>query len=160
MTYHCSDDAQFRYNWGQPVVYNWAAFELVIPGLQNDGLVKQCLEYEGTHDVGNAIFHWMYSIPAVRFRVPNFKGGANKKRQDFIAYHGAGTSKRLSMNIFHKDRIPNDQEMFNVRPLPPEAYFGWYNVSGFRRTDTFKQFRNPQEWEGEWHTMLVSDCAK
>jgi hypothetical protein len=70
MTYHCSDDAQFRYNWGQPVVYNRAAFELVIPGLQNDGLVKQCLEYEVTHDVGNAIFHWMYSIPAVRFEFP------------------------------------------------------------------------------------------
>jgi len=160
--YQCSKDEQFVYPWGGVVLYNKAAFEMVIPGLQNNGLVKQCLEYKVTHDVGNAIFHWMYSIPAVRFRVSNAKAKKGRiiKREDFIAYHGAGTSEEIRMDVFHKHRVPDEKVIFNVSSLPGEGYFGWFNVSGFQRTDTFKQFRNPQEWEGEWHTMPVSDCNK
>merc|ERR1712232_486716 len=90
---------------GQPVVYNRDALELILPGLRWNGLVRQCLEFNVTHDVGNAIFHWMYSIPTARFRANNYKA-YNKLpshfRDDIIAHHGLGTSKELNMKKFHE----------------------------------------------------------
>jgi len=61
----------FQYPWGQPSVYNKDAFEELIPWLEKGGLMKQCLEYR--HNVGNAIFHQMHSIPTASVRARNSK---------------------------------------------------------------------------------------
>jgi hypothetical protein len=153
--YRCSRDEDFQYPWGQPAIYNQAALQLVIPGLQLNGLVQQCLEYNVTHDVGNAIFHWMYSIPSTRIRSVNFKG---KKPQwgfrgDTIVYHGAGSSPEIPMKMFHERRTKDIEVPFTA----PKQYFGRFNPNGFQRTETFKKFGSPSEWK-VWHTMPISDC--
>ena len=53
-------DDHYNYPWGQPIVYNQPAFQIVLKAFRLGGLVKQCREYGVTHDAGNAILHWMY----------------------------------------------------------------------------------------------------
>jgi hypothetical protein len=51
--YTCAiDDANFTYLWGQPVFYTRAALQHVSNGFRAGGLVKQCIEYQVTHDAG------------------------------------------------------------------------------------------------------------
>eukprot|EP00557_Chaetoceros_sp_GSL56_P008837 CAMPEP_0176499984 /NCGR_PEP_ID=MMETSP0200_2-20121128/13255_1 /TAXON_ID=947934 /ORGANISM="Chaetoceros sp., Strain GSL56" /LENGTH=451 /DNA_ID=CAMNT_0017898513 /DNA_START=1 /DNA_END=1352 /DNA_ORIENTATION=- len=131
-SYRCSRDEDFKYPWGQPVIYNQAAFQMVIPGLQLNGLVQQCLEYNVTHDVGNALFHWMYSIPSARVRAVNFKGKKPQWgfREDTIAYHGAGSNPNITMQLFHERRTKHMKVPFSA----PKEYYGWFMTNGFQRT--------------------------
>ena len=172
--YKCSKDNEFKYPWGQPVVYNRAALERILPGLEQNGLVKQCVEYGVTHDVGNALLHWMYSIPSVKFRFPNAKqqltwkrGKRNWKfRGDSIGYHGAGVHESLKMEWFHEEtrherrRIETMNNVpFNRSNLPREDYFEWQHVNGFNQTATFEKYGDPGNWS-EWHTMPTFDCKQ
>ena len=55
-------------------MYNKNAFEMLVPWLEKCGRMKQYLKkYKVTHNVGNAIFHWMCFIPTATIRVRNFK---------------------------------------------------------------------------------------
>ena len=38
--YRCPEDDEYKYPWGQPAVYNRAALERILSGLQQNGLVK------------------------------------------------------------------------------------------------------------------------
>jgi len=64
---------------------------MMVPGLEKGGLVKQCLEYNVTHDVGISIFHSMCSIPTATVRDTNLIALDNlrrvKKRED-VGFHG------------------------------------------------------------------------
>ena len=170
--YSCSRDNEFKYPWGQPVVYNRAALERILPGLQQNGLVKQCMEYGVTHDVGNAILHWMYSIPSVKFWFPNAKHQLTwrkrnkswKFRGDSIGYHGAGAHESLKMEWFHEETKHERRRIetmsnapFDRNQLPSEHYFDWRKVNGFNQTTTFEKYGDPGKWI-EWHTMPASDC--
>lgn len=153
--YRCSRDEDFKYPWGQPAIYNQAALKMIIPGLELNGLVQQCLEYDVTHDVGNAIFHWMYSIPGTRIRSVNFKGDKPQWgfREDTIVYHGAGSSPKIPMTLFHEERTKHIEVPFAA----PIQYFGRFHPNGFQRTKTFQDFGSPKDWK-VWHTMPVTDC--
>lgn len=149
--YHCSRLDNWTYPWGQPAVYNRAAFEQVVPIIfQRGGLVKQCLEYHVTHDVGNALLHWMMMFPTLWIRIT-----ANKVfRSDFLGYHRVGRDGPRS-------EIRRVHYLFDQKPYPfnvstPIPRF-WTNSTGFRLTRTFQQYGHPSNWT-EWHTMPTSDC--
>ena len=175
--YSCEKkDDSYKYPWGQPVVYNRKAMESVIAGLRLGGLVKQCLEFDVNHDVGNAIFHWMYSIPYASFpRVFNLKGvkdpekflqrkGPKKQklfREDVTVIHGIDFHHDFSQELFWTRRFRDSSKVFDRKGnIPPDAYFGFGHVTGFHSTDTFAKYGSPQEWKDEWHTMPISDCSK
>ena len=69
--------------WGQPIVYNQPAFQIVLKAFRLGGLVNQCKEYGVMHDAGNAILHWMYNFPALWLRI-----GSNEFWQsDLLGVH-------------------------------------------------------------------------
>lgn len=178
--YSCEKkDNSYKYPWGQPVVYNRKAMESIIAGLRLGGLVKQCLEFDVNHDVGNAIFHWMYSIPYASFpRIFNLKGvGAQTKfrtnlqrmeqnkqklfREDVTGIHGIDFHHYFSQQLFWTRRVPDSIKVFDQKgKLPPDVYFGFGHVTGFLSTDTFAKYGSPNEWKDEWHTMPISECLK
>ena len=164
--YRCSQDEEYRYPLGLAVVYNRAALERILSGLQQNGLVKQCIEYGVTHDVGNALLHWMYSIPSLKFRFPNakqqlYEGKTWRFREDSVGYHGAGAHAALKMEWFHEMTRHNRKMVENMMkpPFNParDAYYDWRNVHGFNQTATFGKYGDPGNWT-EWHTMPIFDC--
>lgn len=152
--YKCSSKPSHMYPWGQPAVYNKASFQLVMNGFRLGGLVKQCMEFDVTHDVGNALFHWMYSLPAVRIHIVS---GKPRFRPYFIGHHHIGRHGPSShiKNFHGKYRNPGRRYPYDHNSLPP---FKWFNRTGYLSTETFKNFGNPWTWKNEWHVMPVSDC--
>jgi hypothetical protein len=147
--YNCSvGNPDFTYPWGQPVVYNRAALSRIHSGLTQGGLVRQCLTYNVTHDVGNAVFHWMYQLPEVRFRIPFFP---KMFKWHFMGIHGVAKSEEaLSMQQVH--------EKFQRLPQYDKHEHHWFEAHGFQQTVTFRKHGDPETWK-EWHTMPTSDCA-
>lgn len=177
--YKCEQkDASYLYPWGQPVMYNRHAMNKIIVGLRLGGLVKQCIEFDVNHDVGNAIFHWMYSLPYSSFpRTQNLKQlkmqnlnslkvkmkrKMNFFRKDTVGIHGIDIEDYFSQENFWSLRLNDSIRAFTSEKdkLPPEEYFGFGNLSGFHSTDTFSMYGSPDEWTEKWHTMNRSDCIK
>ena len=148
----------------------------IIAGLRLGGLVKQCVEYDVNHDVGNAIFHWMYSLPYASFpRTMNLKlmkmrdldglkgkmeGKMNFFRGDTVGIHGIDIADYFSQEKFWSLRLNDSIRVFDKDKPPSEVYFGFGNVSGFHSTDTFSTYGSPDEWREKWQTMNRSDCIK
>jgi hypothetical protein len=147
--YNCSSgNPDFTYPWGQPVVYNRAALSRIHSGLAQGGLVSQCLTFNVTHDVGNAVFHWMYQLPEVRFRIPFFP---KMFKWHFMGIHGVAKSdEALTMQQVH--------EVFQKLPQHNKHEHHWFEAHGFQQTETFRKYGDPETWK-EWHTMPTSDCA-
>jgi hypothetical protein len=155
MQYFCSHkNNQYTYPWGMPVVYSKAALLLVSNGFRQGGLVSQCVAFNITHDTGNAIYHWMYSLPSIWLRVP---GLADWYRDDFFGAHGVGratdykNATETNMYALHKTYSSR-----RYRP-PINVTYVWHNVTGFRTTKTYKDYGDPAHWT-EWHTFPVKDC--
>jgi len=173
---------QFQYPWGMPIFYSRGAMHHLSKGLRANGLVKQCNAFRVSHDVGNAIFHWMHSL-----RIAKLPPMASlpKVRSDYIGSHWVGRSDMEE--TYHLQ--PRDRNKPKLQPLPkgsfsfyethklwtsspelakpPEMHqlFAtmerrWYtNVTGYRQTLTYARHREPTSWpEGVWHTMEVEDC--
>lgn len=175
---------QFLYPWGMPIFYSRGAMNLTAGGLRGHALFEQCLAFRVTHDVGNAIMNWMYSLPVARLPpvnpLPHF-------RRDFIGSHWAGRDdvrstifgeekkerrtgkvvKALPEGAFsfyktherwmlRHNRPPDVNELATVR----EEEMKWYpNVTGFNQTRTYFEYGDPRSWrEGEWHIMRHKDC--
>mmetsp|Transcript_19430 Transcript_19430/g.29201 ORF Transcript_19430/g.29201 Transcript_19430/m.29201 type:complete len:428 (+) Transcript_19430:39-1322(+) len=154
--YLCAKD--YRYPWGQPVIYSSASLNLIKRGLELGGLVKQCLEYNVTHDAGNAIFHWMYGIPDMAFRVQTFaepEDNTTKRASDVLAVHGI-------------DRMFKEKPtltMHQVHDSIATSSFGWKRYHrqvrerlGYNQTSTYVKYGHPWTWTDEWHTMPRKDC--
>jgi hypothetical protein len=156
--YTCrTDDVDFQYPWGQPVIYNDVALRYISSGLRLGGLTKQCEEFQVTHDAGNAIIHWMYSIPEVRIRIPLKPNSFQPKS---FGVHGVAKKhtregKRLdekeymSMYDVHTEYTKKKREGF---------LYKYHNATGFRQTRTYSKYGDPSSWMKEWHIMPVSDC--
>ena len=153
--YKCSDQEEFRYPWGQPVIYSRAALHLIEPGLRAGGLVKQCIEFQVNHDVGNAIFHWMYQIPdySIKFRMfPR-----HDVSPEVLGVHGIHrfieklnrtvTMKEVHMQVLNRTR--NGFKLYMKQR---------HHRKGFLKTDTFARFGDPSSWNQTWNTMPVRDC--
>ena len=154
--YNCSVDKPFTYPHGQPVVYSAAGLRRILNGLKLGGLVKQCREFNVTHDSGNAIFHWMYSLSDSWIRMPQ---RPDRILNHYMAIHGVGRCERgpCDMAYIHK-RFTNDVEQELWQPLPEEYKYEMHEVAGFHQTETYKLYGDPSSWTKEWHTMPVSNC--
>lgn len=162
--YNCSADESFLYAWGQPVIYPSQTMQHIGDGFRAKGLTKQCAEFNVTHDAGNAIFHWMYSIPDQRIRFFMFP-----TRNELSTYgtHGVDRmiidsppGKRKGVRRAEHTRTMNMTEIhrkytkMRFKLLPAV----WNNVTGFHRTETFSKFGDPSTWGTTWHTMPTKDC--
>jgi hypothetical protein len=148
LEYQCRTDPQFLYAWGQPVIYSRGALEKVSRGLRLEGVTKQCEEYSVTHDVGNAIFHWMYSLPELRIRItatPN-----DNWRSNFVGMHNVANEKYATFREVHQRFKEGESKL--------RLMYKWNNVTGFRDTQTFCDHGDPSEWTSTWHTMPKEDC--
>jgi hypothetical protein len=152
--YKCSKDDDFKYPWASLAVYNWCALRRISNGLRLGGLTKQCLEFRVTHDTGNAILHWMYSIPTISIAVPQ---RPDRKRNHFMALHGVGRCerKKCTMNILHNWYT----KTYRQPPNRSEYRYLWHNVSGFKTVQHYREYGDPESWKTLWHTMPTSACA-
>jgi hypothetical protein len=156
-SYQCSRYHEFSYPWGQPVIYNFAAIQRIHSGLILGGLVKQCLEFNVTHDVGNAILHWMYMLKALWIPVP-FR--PDRVRYQFMGLHGVGRCKEGRRRGCNMESIHSyyTQTALKVIPNRSEYKYEWHNVSGFLQTRTYQKYGDPATWSDEWYTLPTSDC--
>lgn len=153
--YICSSTDEFRYPWGQPVIYSRAALHLVEPGLRAGGLVKQCLEFQVTHDAGNSIFHWMYQIPDFAIKFHMFPGEGIRK--EYFGVHGihrfiTSVNHTVTMKEVHSQAINQTKRKFKMYMRQR------HHRKGFLESDTFARFGDPSTWGDQWHTMPVRDC--
>ena len=125
--------------------------ERIRHGLELGGLVKQCVEFGVTHDVGNALWNWMYSFDTVWIRT--------RDRPDFVkpwdvVVHGIGRCYKFScpMDEVHR-RVATIKD-----PKRSEYMYLWHTVDGFHSTPTYQKYGDPWTWTTEWHTMPVADC--
>jgi hypothetical protein len=152
--YRCSKQQDFLYPWGQPVVYNRAAFDRVVSAFRLGGLVKQCLEYDVTHDAGNAILHWMLSLSSLRIPMSSVTRGYHN---DTIGVHGVGRKGPASDMAKIHERLQAMIYPYNNSSTPPRI---WHNTTAFQTTETYHKYGDPSTWANEeWHTMPRSDCA-
>lgn len=154
--YKCSELPEYRYPWGQPVVYSQAALVRIKPGLRAGGLVKQCIEFDLTHDAGNSIFHWMYQLPDYAIRISMFP--SDQVPREVFGVHG------IHRYIEPLDRIVtmkevHEQTMNATKKMTYKKYMRIVNNrTGFLQTETFAKYGDPSTWGDEWHTMPVRDC--
>ena len=155
--YKCSLDESFTYPHGQPVVYSAAGLRRIQNGLELGGLVKQCREFDVTHDAGNAILHWMYSLPDARIRM---RQRPSRFRNDLIAVHGIGRCENAQCDMadIHKMYTDDGEQQMRPPPAPDEYEYKMHEVTGFHKTETYEIYGDPSSWTKEWHTMPVSNC--
>ena len=152
--YNCSKDHEFTYPWASLAIYNRYALRLISNGLRLGGLTKQCLEFRVTHDTGNAILHWMYSIPTIFIAVPL---RPDRKKNHFLALHGVGRceTKKCNMHVLHKWYT----RTYRQPPNRSDYRYAWHNVSGFKTLQHYAQYGSPERWTTVWHTMPTSACT-
>lgn len=156
---------QFTYPWGMPVIYSQGALRIMERGYRANSLVLQCEAFNVTHDVGNAILNWMYSLPVTQ--IPPMPA-LPKMRDDFIGAHWAGRDEHaknggnFSFGATHKlymntQYIPPDINKLSTFARRDERY---HRVTGFKETKTYGQYGDPQNWDdGVWHVMSVENCT-
>jgi hypothetical protein len=148
--YHCSNEPKFMYPWGQPVMYSRQALLSMQNGFRLRGLTKQCMEFDVTHDVGNAIFHWMYQIPNVRMPWPM---NPDVMKNTSLGAHAVGRTDFLNFSQLH--------EKIETGGIPIENVafaHEWNTEFAFHETETYKKFGDPRTWTKTWHTMGVEGC--
>jgi hypothetical protein len=148
--YNCSNEPKYMYPWGMPVIYSRQALLSLQNGLRLGGLTKQCIAFGVTHDVGNAIFHWMYQIPNVRLPWPS---DTNGKKRTSLGVHAVGRVGFLNFSQVH--------EYFETQGVPVEDVafaHEWQTEFGFHETETYKKFGDSRTWTKYWHTMGVEGC--
>ena len=125
--------------------------ERIRRGLELGGLVKQCVEFGVTHDVGNALLNWMYSLDALWIRTRDRPMGV--KPWDVVV-HGIGRCIGVECPMQHVHNFVGPR----VAPNRSEYQYLWHTVDGFRSTPTYQKYGDPWTWTTEWHTMPVEDC--
>eukprot|EP00547_Thalassionema_nitzschioides_P018637 CAMPEP_0194254102 /NCGR_PEP_ID=MMETSP0158-20130606/31366_1 /TAXON_ID=33649 /ORGANISM="Thalassionema nitzschioides, Strain L26-B" /LENGTH=427 /DNA_ID=CAMNT_0038992017 /DNA_START=118 /DNA_END=1401 /DNA_ORIENTATION=- len=162
--YYCSDDQDFKYPWGQPVIYSRGALEVISNGLRLNGLLSECVAYGMLHDVGFQIFNWMYSLPALLISLSDhYKSTYNReitqKEEGVFGYHGI-------LNDHIPDGVPPSFDTMQeaheyyqtVLGEPAEFDYKWYNATGFRSTWTFSIYQDPTTWEDAWMKNDRREC--
>lgn len=160
---------------GQPIFYSRGAMKMMEKGYRANSLVSQCAAFNLTHDVGNQVLNWMYSLPMAALPPLPY---LPLMRDDYIGNHWVGREdmrsqtrrkKYKSVGVgswsfygTHKKwmdpklKHPRVEQLVTVR----DEEHKWYpNVTGFHQTLTYELHGDPQTWEeGQWFTMQYSDC--
>lgn len=152
--YMCSSDFNYSFPWGQMVAYNRRTLHHLRRGLELGGLVKQCVEYRVNHDVGNALFHWMYQLPEIRLFIGN---RPSWPQPWFVGVHGVGRCERFECPMHEiAQRLSHSKYDPPLNELPVQWRTG--GMTGFRTTPTFQAYGDPSQWNETWHTMPIKDC--
>ncbi|KAL7565653.1 hypothetical protein ACA910_019007 [Epithemia clementina (nom. ined.)] len=156
----CSLEWDYRYSWGQPVIYAKAALNILSKGFEMNAMRKICDFWEVTHDVGNALLHWTYLLPEVRLpQIPSEDPPISYSTSHiWLGVHGFGVikSRRRKHPIRKMKEIHGILKSFDSFPPPPDE-FRWHRPKGFLQTEAYHLFGNATEWT-EWHNMNKSDC--
>lgn len=160
-TYNCS----YAYRWGQVSIYNRATLQKIQRGLEMGGLLDICREYGVYQDVGNAIFHWMYSLPNLWVNIsPYCFRPVRKHNRDNFGCHGVGKagSDRFDLSMRGLQEFYSIGSSNESSSVTPNFLFrnNAYPKSGFHRTQTYQQYGDPSSWINEWHRFPVSDCEE
>jgi hypothetical protein len=159
-SYQCSTSADFTYPWGLLTVYSREALKQVLNGFRLGGLVRVCKAFKVTHDVGNAIFHWMFGLTEVRihiaYRFPflSVPLGASRLNESF-GMHGVAATKGQFGKPNNMTTIHNSYKLSPFQ-LPTIHKF---KSRGFQSTSIYQQYGDPRTWT-EWHAFTPRDCAR
>lgn len=155
--YNCSTHKDKMYPWGQPVVYSRAGLARIQHGLQLEGLTKECTAFDVTHDTGNAIFHYMHSLPEVRFGVAQrifFNFDMQRwSGYELAGFHGIKATERSIRKFMTMAQV---HEAWNSSKyaIPKLVY---HRPKGFTGTSLYKRYGDVERWT-EWHTFEPKDC--
>lgn len=117
-----------------------------------------------THDVGNAVLNWMYSLPVTQ--IPPMPG-LPQMCDDFIRAHRAGrddvkNGRNFSFKATHELYMDTKHTPPDINKLSTFARRDarYHNVTGFKESKTYAQYGDPQKWDdGLWHVMSVENCT-
>jgi hypothetical protein len=140
------------------------------------GLLDTCREFGVYQDVGNAIFHWMYSLPNLWIDIPEFcfKPVRKRNRRNF-GCHGVAKAGSdmfpLEMQDLHEFYYATagsnnnnlSENISSSSSTPDLKLLLWdkaYPQNGFHRTQTYQQYGDPSSWTNEWHRFPVADCEE
>ena len=161
--YHCSRRHDYTYPWGLPVVYSKAALRYTTQHVfAKDGLVQECRAFAVTHDVGNAIVHWMLGLPEIRIGVADRRFRFHAYHQDddqIMAMHGILALPNATQSLKKYHTMAETHQYYSSQRNWTLAHpIRWHNVSGFQRTKTFQQHGDPSTWN-EWVLFPPEDCG-
>jgi hypothetical protein len=155
--YNCSKSKQFRFRWGQVSIYNRATLLALQRGLALGGLLAQCKEFDVAQDVGNSLFHWMYSLPNLWIDISPYCFKLVKRRKESLPFSfGCHGVSKAGSNSFPIHMV--SLHSLYVSQSNAELYL-WWNVSGFRKTSVYRQYGDPRQWSLHWHLFPVADCS-
>ena len=157
-TYNCSDE--ILYPWGQPAIYTHSTLQYIQNGLKHGGITKQCLEYGVLHDVGNALFHFMYQLDYIYLDVASFMGNF---REELYGMHrigrgggdAKGPGKETMYYVHQRFQIPR-----YAKEKWPKHKIRRFQSNEYQTTKTYKLYGEPSTWsdDDQWHTMPIRDC--
>lgn len=159
--YNCSRDENRIYPWGQPVLYSQAALQKIQHGLSLKGLTKECEAFDVTHDTGNAIFHYMHSLPEVRFGMAQRQfwryNLTRWSKDEMMGFHGIKVTDHAGGYMGKKLTMQEVHETFKgMNQSVPEIVY--HRPTGFTETPTYRQFGDISTW-AEWHTFTPEECG-
>ena len=101
---------------------------MMVRGYRANSLMWQCAAFEVTHDVGNQILNWMYSLPMAA--LPPLDSLPNM-REDYIGNHWVGRDD-MREELFGEDeeitrRAPHGMRTFIQKALP-RGEFSFYQT--------------------------------
>ena len=156
--YRCSRYEQDMHPWGNPVMYNRGAMQRIHRGLQLGAIQKQCEAYTVTHDAGNAVVHWMYSLPVLQVGVSvEFPSHFTDRLKMFNGKEMGVAMHKVTLDLSFREV----EEMYNSMNSSQMVTFQyvWHNVTAFHQTDTYKKHGDPSTWTNKWHTMGIDECT-
>mmetsp|Transcript_25755 Transcript_25755/g.53673 ORF Transcript_25755/g.53673 Transcript_25755/m.53673 type:complete len:142 (+) Transcript_25755:1072-1497(+) len=122
-----------------------------------------CDKFDLAHDVGNAIYHWMYMLPEVRLpKIPPrdvWKYGKSGRPSPLMGIHGfarPNKKKKKSRTNRNTTDIYNALGQFTY-PKPPYTY-KWHRPKGYMQTETYHLYGNASSWKDAWHTIPRAYC--
>lgn len=154
--YKCSTDPQWRTHWGQPLLYNQPAFELMVRGCRLGGLVQQCIAFDTYHDVGSSIVHWMFGFRWLSLHGVNRNTRMRHLKDSLISYHGIG---RAPWNYTMQDMHAYFQRFEQKEKTQQQKEYVWSSPHGYSNSSHFQQYNSPRGWTEEWHTFRIADCG-
>uniref|UniRef100_A0A7S3DPD0 Hexosyltransferase n=1 Tax=Entomoneis paludosa TaxID=265537 RepID=A0A7S3DPD0_9STRA len=155
---NCSSHVDFKYPWGQPIIYSKPALQEVSNGFALKAMSDICQKFGITHDVGNPILHWMYLLPEVRLPTIPARDTPSYGRIDrpspLMGMHGFGRPNgRTTRNTTDVHQAFSQY----TYPTPPYQYT-WHRPKGYMQTETYRLYGNASSWKDTWHTIPISDC--
>lgn len=124
----------FMYPWGQPIFYSRGAMSTMARGYRANSLTLQCAAFNLTHDVGNQVLNWMYSLPMAALpplvslpimRKDHF--GSHWVGRDDVREDLYGEDKQVTRRVYTaSDRVGRYRTY--IQKMLPKGEFSFYET--------------------------------